>query len=118
MAIRHAQPGERVSVLPPDNTLAERKTSAIFKSRDLEVMRLVLSAGATVPPHSVGGDITLQCLKGAALITASRGETRLDAGELMFLLGGDVHAVRALSDCSLLVTIALRPAVGTRTGAS
>jgi quercetin dioxygenase-like cupin family protein len=108
MAIRHAQPGERISVLPLGALLAEQKTSALFKSRDLEVMRLVLRAGATVPPHSVGGDITLQCLEGAAAISTAAGETQLNTGELMFLLGGEIHGVRATSDCSLLVTIALK----------
>lgn len=108
MAIRHAQPGERVSVLPLEATSAERKTSALFKSRDLEVMRLMLGAGATVPPHSVAGDITLQCLKGTVVISTATGETQLDAGDLTFLLGGDMHAVKAISDCSVLVTIALK----------
>lgn len=83
---------------------------ALFKSRDLEVIRLVLAEGRSMPPHRVAGDITIHCLSG--LIEVGLGEThpRLLAGQMMFLPGNALHGVKALSDSRALVTIALNPA--------
>jgi len=96
-------------VHPLNAGLASEKTAALFKSRDLEVMRLVLPAGRSLPPHSVPGEITIQCLEGTLNIELDDKTSTLKGGEVMFLAGGATHAVRALSDASALVTIALKP---------
>ena len=62
MAIHHAHPGEPIDVQPLGARLPEAKTSALFKSADLEVTRLVLLAGKSLPPHKVPGEITIQCI--------------------------------------------------------
>ncbi|MBV8035739.1 cupin domain-containing protein [Roseateles sp.] len=108
MAILHALPGQAVDVRPLGAGLAQEKTSALFKSEDLEVMRLVLPAGKSLPPHSVPGEITLQCIEGALLITAEGRSHALGAGQLLYLAGGVMHGVTAVEDASALVTIALR----------
>jgi quercetin dioxygenase-like cupin family protein len=88
----------------------------LFKSRDLEVMRLVLLAGKTMPAHKVDGEITLHCLEGRLEVTVDGRASPLHAGQLMVLDGASVHALRALADASLLVTIALRPLVPAAAG--
>lgn len=88
--------------------LAAEKTTALFKSADLEVMRLVLTAGKSLPPHSVPGEIMVQCLEGALVVTAEGRSHALGAGQLLYLAGGVIHGVTALEDASALVTIALR----------
>lgn len=108
MAIPHALPGEAVDVRPFGADLAAEKTRALFKSADLEVMRLVLTAGKSLPPHSVPGEITVHCLEGALLVTAEGRSHALAAGQLLYLAGGVMHGVTALQDSSALVTIALR----------
>ena len=112
MAILHAQPGQAVDVLPHGSRLAQEKTVALFKSADLEVMRLVLPAGSSLPPHRVPGEITVQCIEGAIDVTVDGRSHVLNAGQLLFLLGGVSHGVTALQNASALVTVALRRPAG------
>lgn len=108
MALPHAQPGQAVDLQPLGPRLASEKTHALFKSQDLEVMRLVLMAGQALPTHRVKGEITVHCLEGCLAVTTDAQAHRLQAGQLLFLLGNVPHGVRALEDSSALVTIALR----------
>jgi quercetin dioxygenase-like cupin family protein len=108
MAIPHAAPGEIIDVRPLGSGLSRGSTVALFKSVDLEVIRLVLQAGKALPAHKVAGEITIQCLEGAIDVTLEASSRMLRAGELLFLAGGAVHAVRALEDASALVTVALK----------
>lgn len=109
MALPHARPGQAVDVRPLGGRLGDERTTALLKSRDLEVIRLVLKAGATLPPHKVAGEITIQCLEGRLSVRSDGATTVLGPGHLLFLNGGAVHDVSALDDASALVTIALRP---------
>lgn len=108
MALPHAAPGQAIDVRPLGSRLAGAKTVALFKSEDLEVMRLVLQAGRSLPPHKVPGEITVQCLEGVLDVTADAQSHVLRAGQLLYLQGGVLHAVTALEDASALVTVALR----------
>jgi quercetin dioxygenase-like cupin family protein len=108
MAINHARSGESIDVLPLGNRLPGEKTVALFKSEDLEVMRLVLLAGKSLPPHKVPGEITIQCIEGRIDVTANGKSHVLTAGQLLFLSGNLVHGVVAIEDSSAIVTIALR----------
>ncbi len=108
MAISHAAPGQTVDVSPFAGQLLQHKTAALFKSQDLEVMRVVLEAGKSVPPHQVPGEITIQCLEGELQITLDDHATVLYPGQLVFLGRGAVHGLVALQASSALVTIALR----------
>ncbi len=106
MALPHTQPGQAVDVGPLGPALHEARSHALFKSAQLELMRLVLSAGSSLPPHAVPGEITVQCVEGSAELLLDDGAaTVLQAGQLLYLPGGCRHAVRALTDTSLLVTI-------------
>lgn len=97
-----------MGVEPFGPTLPSQKTSALFKSKDLEVMRLVLRAGKSLPPHQVAGEITVHCLEGSLEVTAEGRSHLLSAGQLLYLEGGVRHAVTALEDASALVTVALK----------
>ena len=107
MAIKHAVSGQAVSVRPLGTKLGSARTSAIFKSRDLELMHLVLLAGKGLPSHKVDGEITIQCIEGRLKVSADGREQVLEAGDLLYLAGGMPHAVDALADSSALVTVAL-----------
>ncbi len=109
MAITHASPGRPVDVLPLGASLPAHRTTALFKSRDLEVMHLVLTAGKSLPPHAVPGEITIHCIEGRLDVGLDGGRVELAAGQLLFLEGGASHDVRAVADASALVTIVLRP---------
>jgi quercetin dioxygenase-like cupin family protein len=107
MAISHAHPGQVLDVRPLGSRLAEQRTSALFKSQDLEVIRLILMAGKAPPPHKVLGELTIQCIEGALSVSVEGTEHVLRAGQLLYLGGGLLHGVVALEDASALVTIAL-----------
>jgi quercetin dioxygenase-like cupin family protein len=108
MAIPHSAPGDLIDVRPLGSTLASARTHALFKSDDLELIRIVLAAGQELPMHTVSGEITLQCIEGSADVTYNAGVRRLEAGQLMLLSGGDMHGLRGVQDTSLLLTIALK----------
>lgn len=108
MALPHGVSGQPLDVEPLGSALSTARSAALFKSRDLEVMRLVLLTGKSLPPHQVAGDITIHCLEGTLHVEMGDAALVLRAGQLVFLTGGVVHAVTAVTDASALVTIALK----------
>ena len=107
MAIPHATPGQPIDVSPLGPRLLSEKTTALFKSEQLEVIRLVLQAGKSLPPHSVAGEITVQCVEGRIDVTFDSQSHLLEAGQMLFLARSKSHGVVALEDSSALVTIVL-----------
>lgn len=108
MAIPHASPGDVIDVRPLGAKLAGARSHALFKSEDLEVMRLVLQRGEQMPPHAVPGEITLLCIEGRIAFSCEAGEVALSAGEMVHSAGDEIHGLHALEDSSLLLTIALK----------
>lgn len=108
MALTHADPAQPFDVRPLGAALAQSKSTALFKSEQLEVMRLVLPAGRSLPPHRVDGEITVQCLEGRVNFDADGGRTVLSAGQMLYLRGGVAHSLEAIADASLLLTVVLR----------
>ena len=108
MAMHHAQPGEPINIKPLGAAMGTTKTTTLAKTDTLELIRLVLPAGKTLPEHKVAGEITIQCLEGELQLTAAGKTQVLAAGTLVFLSGNDPHAVRAITDATALVTIVLR----------
>ena len=108
MALHHAQPGVPVTVQPFGASLQGQKTSALFKSETLEVIRLVLMAGKRLPVHQVPGEMTLQCLEGQLTLSQNGNHQTLSAGQLLFLPAQTPHEVEAVQDSSALITIVLQ----------
>lgn len=107
MAIQHASSGEPINVLPLGAALAEAKSIALFKSAQLEVLRMVLLKGKAMPVHQVPGEITLQCIEGALEVSVDGRTQVLRAGQLMFLSGRVPHGVVAAENSQALLTIVL-----------
>jgi quercetin dioxygenase-like cupin family protein len=107
MAIPHAKPGQIINVGPLQTQLASAATSTLIKSDKFELLRLVLPAGKRIPPHQVPGEVVVQCVEGVVEFEARGKSVMLTPGTLLYLAGGDEHAVRAVEDASLLVTIFL-----------
>lgn len=108
MAIQHAVSGQPVSVLPMAHAPGDRQTVALFKTSELEVMRLFLPKGKSMPAHKVAGDITVHCLEGAIAFNNDGQDQVLVAGELLYLSGGVVHSLTGVEDSCALVHIVLR----------
>jgi quercetin dioxygenase-like cupin family protein len=107
MALPHAQPGEVIDVRPLGPALPDTKTKTLFKTADLEVVRIVMRAGKEISEHEAPGQIIVQCLEGKVSFT-TMGQTReLAAGQLLYLAAEEPHAVNCLEDASFLLTILL-----------
>lgn len=107
MAIPHAQPGDVIDVRPLGPALAPAQTRTLFKTANLEVVRLVMAAGKQIAEHRAPGEITVQCLEGRIAFTALGRPQELTAGQLLYLPAGEPHSVRCIEDASFVLTILL-----------
>lgn len=110
MAIPHAASGELIDVQPLGTDLRQTNSSTLIRADHLEVFRLVLAAGKVVPDHKASGAITIQCLEGAVELEAHGRTQILREGSMVYLSDAEPHAIKALEDSSLLVTMLLRRA--------
>jgi quercetin dioxygenase-like cupin family protein len=107
MAIPHASPGQVIDVRPLGASLRDATTSTLVKTARLEVIRLMLPKGKQIPGHQVPGEITVHCLEGSIEFTVQERALQLEAGQMLFVTGGEEHSLRGLEDASVLVTILL-----------
>ena len=107
MALPHASPGDAIDVRPLADRLPDTISHALLKTGSLELMRLVLRAGESLPPHAVDAEATLHCLEGTVRVSLPSSEYDLEAGMLTLLPAGQSYAVHASSDASLLLTMLL-----------
>ncbi|MEZ6131245.1 MAG: cupin domain-containing protein [Planctomycetaceae bacterium] len=107
MAIKHATPGEVVDINPLGHRLKVERTHTLSKTDDVEIICLVLPAGKDIPTHSAPGQVIVQCIEGRVSFTALGEERELQSGRLLYLPPGEPHAVKAMEDSSLLLTILL-----------
>lgn len=102
---QHAYPGTPFDLQHLEESLAEATTVALVKETTFEAIRMVVRKGHEIPEHQVDGAITIYCLSGRIAFTA-RGQTHeLKAGQWLFLLGDEPHAILGIEDSSLLLTI-------------
>jgi quercetin dioxygenase-like cupin family protein len=113
MALQHAASGERIALQRGEDDIAYFTSVALAKTEHMELIRLVLPKERTMPVHTVEGEMTLLCLQGEIVVDAHGGSTTLRPGEMLYLLGGVPHGVRANEDAVALMTILLnqRPLV-------
>ena len=105
MAQHHANPGEVVDLRPLGPKLTEAKTIALIKAEHFEAIRLIVRAGAEIPPHDVAGNIMLYCLEGHIVLGLERSNIELTGGDWLYLNGGELHTLKGLQDSSILLTI-------------
>lgn len=109
MAQPHLPTGQVTRIRPLGAALPEARTTALLKAEQLEVVRVVLAAGTTMREHSAPGEITLLGIEGEIELRLPTATHRLGAGDFILLAAGEPHALHALSDASVLVTICLVP---------
>lgn len=97
---------EVIEVVPSLPMLGEIVSSLLIKSDRLTVVRLMIPAGKTIPPHHAKGDVTVHCLKGKLEFTAGEITRSLRSGQLILLAGRETHSLTAAEDSALLVTVA------------
>lgn len=109
MALPHLKSGQLGNTLPLGSALAQTPSHALLKASQLEVIRVVLLAGKSMPEHRVSGEITVQCIEGAIEFFAGTDMHLMRAGDFLHLVGGIPHTLTAREDSSVLVTICLCP---------
>jgi quercetin dioxygenase-like cupin family protein len=108
MAIPRAKSAEVIDIISLGAKIDIVQTTTLVKTDSLEVIRLVLPAGKEIKRHEVPGEITVFCLEGNVAFQAGDTECELTGGKLIHLAGSVGHALRAVEDSSLLVTILLK----------
>lgn len=105
MAISHAKPAQVINLEPLGDKIASSKTQTLFKTDMMEAIRLVLPAGKQIAEHKAPGEITVQCLEGQISFSADGNSHTLSGGEMLYLETAVPHAVEAIKDSTVLVTI-------------
>jgi quercetin dioxygenase-like cupin family protein len=79
--------------------------ATLFENDVVKIVRLTVSEGREIPPHTAPGSLLVQCLDGHVEFTALDGTRELRGGQLLYLPAGERHSLKALADSSLLLTI-------------
>lgn len=108
MSIQHFAPGEVIDISPFGAHLDAATSATLIRESHIEVFRFVLKAGKTTPVHTAAGAMTIQCMEGDVELTLGDDARRLTAHRLLYLAAGEPHAVKAITDSSLLITILLQ----------
>jgi quercetin dioxygenase-like cupin family protein len=114
MALQHAVSGERIALRRSEDDIANFTSIALIKTDHMELIRLVVPKDKPMPEHRVEGEMTLLCLEGEIAFDAHGRTTELRPNEMVYLAGGEPHAIRANEDAVALMTILLHP--GDNTG--
>jgi len=109
MATSHACSGEIIDLVPSADSPEGSQTRTLVKTESLEVIRMVLPAGKEIAEHKARGDITVQCLVGKVDFQVGNDSHELTPGMLLYLEAGTPHALRAIEESALLLTLALVP---------
>lgn len=107
MALPHATSGTVIDLRPLGEKCATFSSIALVKTAQLEVIRMTMPRGKTMPAHKVAGEITVQCLEGNIAFSVNDTVHNLLAGDMIFVAGDATHALEALADSSALITILL-----------
>jgi quercetin dioxygenase-like cupin family protein len=108
MASIHAASGELIDILPFGTALRQAASATLVREDHVEVFRLVLLSGKSLPGHDHPRVITIQCIEGSIELIAAGRAQAMRAGTLVYLSGGVPHTLTAIEDSSLLVTLLLR----------
>lgn len=107
MSISHAASGELIDLSPPYEHARDTVSKTLVRADHIQVFRLVLPAGKFLQEHEAAGSMTIQCPEGAVELDAHGRTQTLRPGTLVYLDDAQPHAVRALEDTSLLITMVL-----------
>ena len=108
MALQHASSGQVIALQRSGEDGSQFSSIALAKTDEIELIRLVLPAGKTMPEHWVKGEVTLQCLSGEIAVDAHGRTSTLHGGEMLYLAGATPHALKAVADSVALLTILLK----------
>jgi quercetin dioxygenase-like cupin family protein len=86
---------------------AGRAAKTLVKEGPIRVTVVALNKGVALQAHQVEGAVSIHVLRGRARVAAAGGETDLSSGGLVVLQEQVTHAAVAVTDCTLLITVAM-----------
>jgi quercetin dioxygenase-like cupin family protein len=107
MALPHAELLEVINVSPLGPNLKEAVSTSLIKTDRLQLLHLVLPAHKDMPEHHVDQQCTIHCLEGTVEVVWPGGMRQLREGNIVVLPGRERHALRARTDCAVLLTLVL-----------
>ena len=87
-----------------------RAGKTLVKEGSLRIAQLALRKGSTLGSHQIAGAVSVQMLTGRLRLATSDGEMILEPGELVAIGAGVDHDTEAVSDCVVLITMAMQHA--------
>jgi quercetin dioxygenase-like cupin family protein len=107
MALPHAQPLDVINVSPLGDQLQGTVSTSLIKTDRMQLLHLVLAAHQDQPQHHVDDECVIHCLEGEVEVVMGGGVRQLRPGNLVVLPPKEQHALRARTDCAVLVTLLL-----------
>ncbi len=104
VATAQARPHAVVDVRPLGPDLATTRSGSLLKGNQIEVKRLVVAQGQSIPTHKAAGEVTVLCLEGCVDFEVGGHTHRLTPGHLVYLDRNEAHGLTGLEASSLLVT--------------
>jgi len=108
MALPHAQPMDVINVAPLGQSLPDTVSTSLIKTGRMQLLHLVLRAHQDQPEHHVDDECSIHCLEGDVEVVTPGGSRRLGPGNVVVLPARQRHALRARTDCAVLVTLLLQ----------
>jgi quercetin dioxygenase-like cupin family protein len=101
----HLNSGETINLGTLGKDMDGGASYALIRTEAMEVIRMVIPEGKTIAEHSVEGEITLQCLKGAVEFMIEGTAQSLSKDDWLHLDKKVPHTLKAQEDTVLLLTI-------------
>ena len=73
---------------------------------DIRLVLMILDHGKQLPAHSANGSLTIQTLAGLVIVTLLESSYDLGPGQMLSIERGVSHALVAIEDSAILLTIA------------
>lgn len=116
-AERLASPVQHIQLAEAAARLRAESHAGIAGHRQLTLMRrgqvalilFVFEPGASLKKHQVEGEVIIHVLAGRLVVDVAGEEIQLGPRELLSLASGQAHAVRALQESEMLLTISRAP---------
>ena len=102
-----ARPGEIVDVRPLGSELTTAQVVPLMKTSDLEIFRVVVPSGTTVPKHEFSREVIVHCWRAGQDWYRRERFTISAQGQLLFYSSDEPFSVLGLEDASLLITAAV-----------
>jgi len=101
----HIKSGEVIDLETLRADMDVSATHALVRTQSMEVIRMVLPKGKKIDEHSVEGEVSMQCLAGEVQLELEDGMRSLKRDDWLYLEQNASHALTALKDSILLLTI-------------